>query len=196
MSPRIGADLDVILRAAAEIADDRGLEEVTLASVAQKLNIRSPSLYNHVDGLPGLRRKLAAFGMEQLYGRLSDAVEGRRGEGAVRALATTYVDFARSNPGLYAAALRAPGPGEEELAGLGGRLVKLVLDAMADYALPQEAALHAVRGLRSIIHGFSALERQGAFGLKLQTGDSLQLLLDAFLTGIEAYRHPPLKRDL
>ena len=48
MSPRIGLTLPKIVETAAEIADTNGIQEVTLASVAQRLGIRSPSLYNHV----------------------------------------------------------------------------------------------------------------------------------------------------
>lgn len=50
MSPRIGLTLPKIVETAAEIADTNGIQEVTLASVAQRLGIRSPSLYNHVKG--------------------------------------------------------------------------------------------------------------------------------------------------
>ncbi|GAX91699.1 TetR-like C-terminal domain-containing protein [Effusibacillus lacus] len=67
MSPRIGLDLHTILQADTEIADTYGLDEVTLASLAKKLRIRPPSLYNHVDGLHGLRKNLAIYGMEQLH---------------------------------------------------------------------------------------------------------------------------------
>lgn len=50
MSPRIGLTLLKIVETAAEIADANGIQEVTLASLAQRLGIRSPSLYNHVKG--------------------------------------------------------------------------------------------------------------------------------------------------
>lgn len=188
MSPRIGADLDTILRAAAEIADTRGMEEVTLASVAQKLNIRSPSLYNHVDGLPGLRRKLAVYGLEQLHVRLQSAVNGQAGDEAIRKLAWAYVQFSRTNPGLYSATLRAPDPEDPELLKEGERLVNLVLEALAPYGLEPVQAIHAVRGLRSIIHGFSSLERIGGFGMPVDLDRSLGLLLDVFLAGIGEYR--------
>ena len=36
-----------------------GIDAVTLASVAAALGVRSPSLYNHIAGLDGLRRELA-----------------------------------------------------------------------------------------------------------------------------------------
>ena len=54
MSPRAGLDTRMIVIRAAEIADEQGIEEVTLAALAAKLGVRSPSLYNHVNGLRGI----------------------------------------------------------------------------------------------------------------------------------------------
>lgn len=62
MSPRAGLDTRTLVLAAAELADERGMGEVTLASLAAKLGVRSPSLYNHVNGLAGLRTLLAVHG--------------------------------------------------------------------------------------------------------------------------------------
>jgi len=59
--PRAGLDSETVVSAAAALADDEGLEAVTLARVAAQLGVRSPSLYVHVDGLPDLRRRIAAL---------------------------------------------------------------------------------------------------------------------------------------
>lgn len=55
MSPRAGLDTQTLVLAAAELADEYGMEGVTLALLAAKLGVRSPSLYNHVNGLKELR---------------------------------------------------------------------------------------------------------------------------------------------
>ena len=56
MAPRAGVDRARVVEVAAKLADEVGLEALTLAQVAARLNVKLPSLYNHVDGLPGLRR--------------------------------------------------------------------------------------------------------------------------------------------
>ena len=53
MGRKIGLTLDRVVAAAAEIADSAGLDALSLASVASALGVRSPSRYNHVDGLAG-----------------------------------------------------------------------------------------------------------------------------------------------
>ncbi len=188
MSPRIGLDLQTIVQAAAEIADTKGVDEVTLASLAKKLNIRTPSLYNHVDGLHGLRNKLAVYGIRQLHGILTRAAVGRSGDDAVRAIAEAYVAFARAHPGLYEATLRAPDPHDSEYRRAGEEVVDLVVRVLNAYGLEGDMALHAVRGLRSIIHGFASLEQKGGFGLPLDLDTSFRLLVHSFLAGIQTMK--------
>jgi AcrR family transcriptional regulator len=189
MSPRIGADLPTILKAAAELADARGLAEVTMASLAEKLNIRSPSLYNHVNGLGELRTRLAQFALEQLADSMERGRDGAIGREALRRIAHSYVDFARARPGLYEATLRAADPGDSGLQEAAERVVQLVLHALGEYGLAGGPALHAVRGVRSLIHGFASLEQKGGFAMPLSLDESFELLIDAFLGGLDVYRN-------
>jgi AcrR family transcriptional regulator len=101
MSPRIGLDLPTLLKAATEIADASGIEGVTLAELAKKLTIKTPSLYNHINGLPDLRNKLAIHGLNLLYQSMLNASEGSTDDEAVRALGKAYLSFSRKPPGLY-----------------------------------------------------------------------------------------------
>src|SRR6516165_3304719 len=101
MSPRIGLTLQKIVDTAAEIADTNGVQDVTLASLSQRLGIRSPSLYNHVKGLQDVRKNLGVYGIEKLHGALKDAVEGKSMDEAIHALGEAYVSFVRKHPGLY-----------------------------------------------------------------------------------------------
>ncbi|MCC3376133.1 TetR/AcrR family transcriptional regulator [Cohnella sp. REN36] len=184
--PRIGLDLPTVVRAAAELADAQGLEAVTLASLAQKLQIRSPSLYNHVNGLPDLRRQMALSGLTQMTELFERAIEGQTGDDSVRAFSYAYLAFARAHPGLYEAIQRAPEPDDEQLKEAGGRVVQMTVIALESYGLKGDAALHAVRGIRSVLHGFVSLERQGGFGLKLDLDVTFRLLVDTFLEGVKA----------
>ena len=193
MSPRIGLDLPAVLRAAAELADQRGIDSVTLASLSRKLSIRPPSLYNHVDGLGDLRKKLAVYGLRQLHDALSRAALGWSGDDAVRALGEAYITFARRRPGLYEATLRAPDPKDPEVQRAGKEITDLVVRVLSAYGLEKEAALHTVRGLRSLLHGFASLEQKGGFGLPLNPDQSLRLMIDTFLAGIRGMKrhgHP------
>ncbi|NHC39035.1 TetR/AcrR family transcriptional regulator [Bacillus sp. MM2020_1] len=182
--PKIGLDISFIIEAAGEIADQHGVQEVTLASLAKKLGIRPPSLYNHFDGLTGLRKKLAIYGIDKLYEVMADAAIGVSGTEAVIAVSQAYVNFARKHPGIYEATLLAPDPEDVDVQRSGAKIVDLSVRVLQAYHLEGEQALHAVRGLRSILHGFSALEQKGGFKMALDLNESLLIILKAFLAGI------------
>lgn len=184
MSPRIGLDQGTLLGAAAELADAQGFEAVTLASLAQKLNVRSPSLYNHVEGLPELRRLLALNALERLNERLALALDGKQGDEALKSFCAAYLQFARSHPGLYEGIQRAPEPDDEQLQQAGGTIVRLALEAMSGFGLQGDAAIHAVRGIRSLLHGFASLERIGGFGMPLDLNVTFRMLVDTYMEGL------------
>jgi AcrR family transcriptional regulator len=186
--PKIGLELSTILDAAGEIADQQGISEVTLANLAKRLGIRPPSLYNHFEGLCGLRNKLAIHGINLLYEEIAEAALGVAGTEAVLSMSKAYVNFARRHPGVYEATLLAPNPEDEEVQQAGAKIVDLSIRVLQAYNLEGEQALHTVRGLRSILHGFSALEQKGGFKMKLNLDDSLTIILQAFLKGMESSR--------
>jgi AcrR family transcriptional regulator len=171
---------------AARLADERGYDALTLGAVAAELEVRPPSLYNHVDGLPGLRRDLALRGVEEMGERLRDAAVGRAGDDALEAVAAAYRDYARARPGLYRALQRAPDPGDAELAAAAARLLQPVLGVLAGYGLQGDAAIHAARALRSALHGFVELERLGGFGIDLDLDRSYGWMLTAVAAGMRA----------
>ncbi|MNJ41301.1 hypothetical protein D3C77_362200 [compost metagenome] len=169
-----------------EIADKDGVQAVTLSSVAASLGVRSPSLYNHIRGLEELRALLAVYALEQLYSSISEETGDLAGKEGISRFAHAYIAFAREHPGLYESAQIAPqGTNEQAIRQAGSLIVDLVLRLLQHYKLTEEDALHAVRGLRSLIHGFASLERLGGFGLPLSVEKSLDFNLKIFLAGLE-----------
>jgi AcrR family transcriptional regulator len=184
--PRAGLTPSSVIDAAAKIADSEGLETVTLARLAQDLNVRSPSLYKHVDSLDALRRGLAVRGLADIHARLQRAVAGKAKDDALFALAHAYWDFARQHPGLYTASLRAARPGENDIAAGGEAVLGTVMAVLAGYGVKGDDALHAIRGFRAIIHGFVSLDATGGFRLKLDLTTSFDRLLTAFSRDLAA----------
>lgn len=187
MSPRTGLRISVILQAAEEIANAKGFGEVTLTSLAQKLGIRPPSLYNHIEGLNGLRKVMALDSLAQLENAMIAAITGNSGDVALTKMAKAYVEFARERPGLYEAMLYAPGAEDEELRHAGDGVNRLVTSVIQEaYDLDDEQAMHASRGFRSLLHGFASLEQQGSFGVPFEVNDSIQYNIKAFMAGLNA----------
>lgn len=189
MSPRAGLDQAAVVQAAAVLVDAEGLDALSITRLAQLLGVKAPSLYNHVGGLPGLRRELALHGLRQLAARLGDAALGCSGPQALQDAAAAYRSFIKVHPGIYTAGLRASGSQDnidEELQLLEERILHIVLRIIASFGLQGDDALHAARGLRSLVHGFATLELAGGFGLPLSLNESFHRLIDLLIQGIQA----------
>ena len=181
--PRAGLNADRVVAAAAELADRDGLDAVSLSALADQFGVRAPSLYKHVAGLDDLQRRLAAEGTAGLLAALTSAVKGKRGPDALRAVGAAYRRYAVAHPGRYQALQRAPKPGDEHAA-TAERIVELLVGIMADYGRTGTAAVHAVRTVRSALHGFVELERIGGFGLPASRATSFTTLLNTLDQGL------------
>jgi AcrR family transcriptional regulator len=182
--PRAGLNPEIVIDAAAAIADEEGLEAVTLAAIADRLGVKPPSLYKHVDGLDAILRGVALRGLREANARIVHAIIGLAREDALVALARAYWRFSIEHRGLYAATLRAPRPGETEIEAAGGILVGVIGSVLKGFGLSGEDALHAVRGMRAIVHGFVSLEAAGGFGLALNVEESFLRLVRGFAAGL------------
>ena len=182
---RAGLDTAIVVAAAAELVDADGLEALTLARLARRLGVRSPSLYGHVGGLDDLRGRLAVLGAERLHDVLAQAAAGRAGGDALRATAEAYRDFALAHPGLYAAG-EACGAALATT-GAGMRVVEVMRAVMRGYDLEGDDAVHAVRAVRAAIHGFVTLQRDDGFGMATSVSESFArmiAIIDRGLTSV------------
>jgi len=186
MSRRMKLDFSIILQKATEIADEQGLDQLSIGLLAEKLEVRPPSLYNHLDGLNELKQKLAIQGVKKLHEYMLQAAVGRSGDDAIRAISQAYLQLVREHPGLYDASTRFPDASDQELQQAQESVVQLVLQVLDAYHLQEEIAIHMVRGLRSILHGFSSIEQMGGFGMPLDINKSFSILINTFIEGIHA----------
>ncbi len=179
---RRGLTREGVIDAAGTLADQEGLDHLTLSRLAAELGVRSPSLYNHVDGLTDVCAALAASSLRQVHATVQTAVAGRSGEDAVLAAATAYLRYAREHPGRYAAIQRAPADGSEQ-AEPAAALIELFQQVLEPWAMSPDDAIHAIRALRSAMHGFVELERIGGFGIDLSTDESYDRLVRTLVAG-------------
>lgn len=185
MPPSQRLNRAVVIQAAATIADSLGdINRVTLAEVAGHFGIKIPSLYNHVDGLAGLRREIALLGLRELTECLQAAAVGRSGEAALIAIAHTYRQFAKTYPGRYAASLEAPDPEDTELSAAAQKLLLLLVRVLESYHLNETDTVHVLRGFRSALHGFVTLETLGGFKMAVDLDESFERMIQMFLVGL------------
>jgi hypothetical protein len=91
-----------------------------------------------------------------------------------------------AHPGLYQGALRAPDRTDSQLTRAADEIVELCLAVIRAYDLPRRDALHALRGLRSAVHGFATLEAAGGFGIRLDLDRSFAWLVQCCINGLRS----------
>ncbi len=184
MSPRAQISLAQILEAAIEICNVKGYEQLALSSISDKLGIKTPSLYNHIQGLSDLKQKMAYYGLQILYESIVHSVIGCIGDDAIISASKAYITFVNRNPGLYSSISKVPDPNELQFADLSNQLVQILVKLFKVYDLSEEDSIHAVRGLRSMLHGFSFIQMDVGFRMNYSQEDSLNFVLKTYLSGL------------
>ncbi|WP_423464406.1 TetR/AcrR family transcriptional regulator [Promicromonospora sp. MS192] len=181
-----------VVAEAAVLADEHGLEAVTLSAVARRLGVRTPSLYSHVRDHAALLDGISTLALEELAGRIAEAVAGRAGHPALDGLAQAHRSFARERPGRWQSLQRRVGPAVA--ASDAARTVAALMDAvLRGYDIPPGDRVTVTRLVGSTINGYLTLEHVGSFDHREpapevswhRTVDALDTLLRTWPTGQE-----------
>jgi AcrR family transcriptional regulator len=166
------------------MADEVGLGNLTLAALAQRLGVRQPSLYKHIDSLAGLRRSISVQAKGQLGDALARAAVGRSGADAILAMSRVYREWAHRHPARYQASQFLPAPGDAEDEATSAAAIQVIADVLTAYSLEGDDAIDAIRAFRSTLHGFVALEAAGSFGLDVDVDHSFERLIQGFVVAL------------
>jgi AcrR family transcriptional regulator len=176
--PRVGLTGDDVVASAAALADEIGFHGVTMGLLADRLGVRPPSLYKHVGGLPDLQHRVATLAMAELGEVIRDAVQGRAKLDALAALLTAARAYVRSHPGRYAATVGAETSGPNDpllLASL--RVLESIAAVLGRYGIDEDDMDHAVRTIRSAMHGFAMLEVSRGFQWSTDPDESFDWMI-------------------
>ena len=68
------------------------------------------------------------------------------------------------------------------------RVVQIALVLVASFGIEGKDAVHIVRGLRSAVHGFAALEVAGGFGIPLDLDESFRRLIQTIGREMQSFQ--------
>ena len=190
--PRAGLTAASVGRAGAELVDEVGFENLSMGLLAERLGVKTPSLYKHVAGQADLAHRIAILSMTEFADAIRDATQGRSGNEALVAGAQAMRTYVLQHPGRYAAgnAARPTGPDDPLVAAI-ERVVASWAAMLHGYHLDPDEEIHALRMLRSALHGFAELEAAGGFRGRGPVDDSFTWLLGFLDQGLAARRGLP-----
>lgn len=192
--PRAGLNTAEVVAAAAQFADESGMAAVSLAALADRLGVKPPALYKHVDGIADLQHRVATLAMTELGDALREALQGRAGQDALSALFDTLQSYIARHPGRYSATTGAVFRGDgDPLLAAGNRVMESVRAALAAYRLGPAEIDHAIRVVRCTVHGYALLHAADGFQWSNDPDESVAWMVrffDAGLTALGAQRSP------
>jgi len=189
--PRAGLAAASVTEAGAALADEVGFDQLSMGLLAERLGVKTPSLYKHVDNLADLNHRIAILAMIELGDALRDATQGRAGGDALAAAAQAMRAYVKEHPGRYAAGngVQPTGP-DDPLIPAANRLLGSLSAVLRGYQLEPSDEIHALRMLRSILHGFATIEATGGFQFDTDIDESFTWMVDLIDRGLQTLSHP------
>jgi AcrR family transcriptional regulator len=179
----------VLTAAGAQLADEVGFTALTMSALAERVGVRTPSLYKHLAGQDELNRRIAVLAFEEAGTAIGTAVQGLSGKDALRAAAHALRDFVTQHPGRYAATLAVAAGGPDDPVTIAALASLAPLQAvLRGYDLAPEDTTHALRALRSVFHGFASLQADGGFQWATDVETSFEWLVDLVDRGLQTSR--------
>ena len=185
--PRVGLTEAIVVEEAERMVDEVGPAGLTLTALAERLGVRQPSLYKHVDGLDALHRSISVRAKRDLGERFARAAVGRSRGDAIVGMAQVFRRWALAHPGRYVAAQKAPAAHDADDIAASNAIVQVCADVLAGYGLEGDDAIDAIRALRSALHGFVSLEMTGGFGLPADIDRSFDRLVTSLTDAMAAW---------
>ncbi|MCE7081336.1 TetR/AcrR family transcriptional regulator [Streptomyces sp. ST2-7A] len=167
-----------MVAAGAALADEVGFAHLTMGLLAERVGVRTPSLYKHVSGQEDLNRRIAALALGEAADAVGGAVRGYAGRDALAAAARAFRGFVLEHPGRYAATIgMEPSGPDDPLAVAGRRLLDAFTAVLRGYGIGESDVDHALRMLRSVCHGFATLQTANGFRWGTDIDESFEWLI-------------------
>lgn len=182
--PRAGLDPATVVAAGAALADEVGFAGLTMGLLAERLGVRTPSLYKHIAGQEDLNRRIAARALEEAADAVGTAIQGCAGRDALAAAARAYRGYVLAHPGRYAATIGIDP--DEVLIAAGEHALSAFRAVLRGYPIKPGEVDHALRTVRSLLHGFATLQSAGGFQWSADVDESFEWLIEFADRGLRA----------
>jgi len=176
----------LIVETAAHISNKVGLDNLSLKMIAEELNVKSPSLYNHISSLDEIKFRLMIYGWKQIEEEMIDSAVGVSGYDALKNMCNVFYDYAINNPGVFTAMLWYNKYENVQQENATTRLFSMLFKIMKSLNISDDNINHIIRTLGGFLEGFSLLVNNNAFGNPISIKESFNLSLEIIMNGIKS----------
>lgn len=177
---------ELLVSEAIKYIEENGKSMISLHELARRLEVKTPSLYNHIKNTKDLQYEVYQYAIEKFVENQQRAIENKQKDDAIRAFAEAYYTFAIENKGLYRLIMSIPSEEDDEAKKIAIPLLKLVIDILSKYDLTKEGLVHWQRVFRAILHGFVSEEYLGYFYYykDVDLKQSREIAIQCYLDGL------------
>jgi AcrR family transcriptional regulator len=185
--PRAGLTPAAVTEAGAALADEIGFAQLSMGLLAERLGVKTPSLYKHITSQADLAHRIAVQAANELADAIRDATQGRAGSDALTAGARAMRTYVKEHPGRYAAgnAARPTGPDDPLIAAI-DRVLGSWAAMLRGYGIDADQEIHALRMVRTMLHGFATLEVTSGFRIDVGVEDSFTWMINFIDHGLRS----------
>lgn len=158
-----GLNKEIIVDTAKELIEGNGFDEFSMRKLADRLEVKTASLYTHIESMEALFTEVGLSALKQQRDCLLEAIGEKHGDSAVSALAESYRCFALEHTELYKLIMQMPSGNDEVLKEAAAMTAEPFMRVLCDYDLSEECRMHRQRLLRAMMHGFVSEELAGYF---------------------------------
>jgi AcrR family transcriptional regulator len=175
--PRVPLNRERVLRAAVALADEGGIELLSMRRLGQELGVEAMSLYNHVankdDILSGI--------VDMVVGEIEEPAPGADWKEAIRRTAISSHDVFLRHPWACSTLMQGSRVSPERM-----RWMEAVLRTFREAGFSADLTHHAYHALDSHITGFTLW----LVNMPFETKEELDELAEGFLAAIPADEYP------
>lgn len=181
-----GLSQEAVVLAAAELIERRGRAAFSMRLLADKLEIKTASLYNHVEGMDGLLAEVCRYTLRQMQAAELCSIEGKHGEETVYAMANTCRRFAKEHRELYWLTMELAARDSRVLDDAAVSFTEPIKQMLRDFNLREEYAIHFRRLFRAVVHGFVSQEDEGFFShYPVSSDESFEFAVRCFIDNLK-----------
>ncbi len=177
---------EFIIETSAILCNKVGLKNLSLKMIAEELNIKSPSLYNHFSSLDDIKKSIMIYGWKQIENTMIYSIAGVTGYEALKNMCYAFYDYATSNKGIFEAMLWYNKYKDEESIKATKRLYEAMFKIAKSLNFSEDDTRHSIRAIRSFLEGFVLLVNNDSFGNPISIKESFDISLEIIIEGLKA----------